>query len=209
MSWRGLEDFLDRARDRLDPARGPEQLPETGEGDFLSAEELFSLRAAAVLIGIRPGRATGEPSALLTRRPETMARHAGQVAFPGGKVDPHDADAAAAALREAHEEVGLMPEGVALVARGAPYVTGSGFRVSPLIALIPEDFEAVPCPREVAAVFEVPLAFLMEPANFIESTGVWRGQERRYVEMPPVPGGRIWGVTAGIVRDLYRRLYAG
>lgn len=205
MSFRGLDDFLRRAQDRLDAPRGDETLAETGDLALLAPGEREAARPAAVLIGLIP-RKDGV-TALLTKRPDTMARHAGQVAFPGGKVDPQDADAAAAAVREAQEEVGVDPARVELIARGAPYVTGSGFRVSPLVGLLPGDFEAQPCAMEVAAVFEVPMDRLMDPASHIASEGVWKGEVRRYYEMPFGPW-RIWGVTAGIIRDLHQRVYA-
>ncbi len=204
MAWQGLGDFLERGRSRLDPPRGRERLPETGDGDFLQDHEIMGIRAAAVLIPVidRPGGAT----ALLTRRPDTMLKHAGQVAFPGGKIDPVDADAADAALREAEEEVGLPRESVELIGRGSPYVTGSAFRVTPLVGLVPPDFIPVPHELEVAAVFETPLEFLMNPANHTEQRAMWQGRERRYFEMPH-GGFRIWGVTAGIIRELYLLLY--
>jgi 8-oxo-dGTP pyrophosphatase MutT (NUDIX family) len=204
VSFRDLDDFVARAQARLDAPRGAETLAETGDLDMLGEDQRFSVRPAAVLIGLIPRR--DGVTALLTKRPETMARHAGQVAFPGGKIDPGDADAAAAALREAQEEVGVDPMQVELLARGAPYVTGSGFRVSPLVGLLPGDFEARPCSFEVAAVFEVPLSTLMDPASLMQSEGVWKGQKRRYYEMAFGPW-RIWGVTAGIIRDLHQRVY--
>ncbi len=204
MSWQGLEDFLERCRRRLDPVRGPERLPETGDMDVLGVEEMFAIRPAAVLIGVIDR--DGEAMVLLTRRPETMVRHAGQVAFPGGKIDPTDADSAEAALREAEEEVGADPAGVALIGRSSPYVTGSQFRITPVVGLLPAGFDAKPDPDEVAEAFEVPLAWLMDPANLTIQTGEWKGRERRYVEMHY---GRhhIWGVTAGIIRNLCLILY--
>ncbi len=204
-SFTTLDDFLERARARLDPVHGPQGLPEGGDIDFLDDAQIRSIRRAGVLIGLI-ARPRG-PTALLTRRPDTMATHPGQVAFPGGKVDPVDADEVAAALREAHEEVGVDPENVELVARSQPYLTGTGFRVVPLIVRLPVDFEPVPCPTEVAAVFETPLEFLMDPANHDRQTGTWRGQDRHYYQMPH-GGHRIWGVTAGIIRVLWQELYA-
>lgn len=200
-----LDDLIDRARVQLDPIHGPERLPEGGDIDFLDDAHIKAIRPAGVLVGLiaRPGGA----SVLLTRRPDTMENHPGQVAFPGGKVDPIDADEVAAALREAEEEVNVDPDRVELVARSQPYLTGTGFRIVPVIARLPDDFVAVPCPTEVAAVFETPLDFLMNPDNHQRRTGSWRGQERHYYEMPH-GGFRIWGVTAGIIRALWRELYA-
>ncbi len=199
-----LEDFLHRARRRLDPIEGRSRLPETGDGELLPPDQLDTLRPAGVLVAVVPR--PGGPTAVLTQRPDTMANHPGQVAFAGGKVDPTDHDEVAAALREAHEEVGVDPDTAVLIGRGAPYVTGTGFRIVPVVALLPDTFVARPCPTEVAAAFETPLAFLMNPANHQRHSGTWKGQTRSWWEMPH-GGFRIWGVTAGIVRELYLRLY--
>lgn len=204
MSWKGLDDFRARCRTRLDPLKGRERLPETGDMDVLGVEELLNIRPAAVLIGVV--ERNSEAVSVLTKRPETMSRHAGQVAFPGGKVDPTDADEVDAALREAEEEVGADPETVELLGRSAPYVTGSQFRVTPVVGILPSDFVAVPEPDEVADVFEVPMSWLMDPANHEIKTGEWKGVERRYIEMNG-QRHRIWGVTAGIIRNLYLILY--
>lgn len=204
MAFHNLDDFLARARLRLDPVEGRERLPEGGDLDFLDTQGIANIRAAAVLIGIIP-RKSG-PTALLTHRPDTMPTHAGQVAFPGGKVDPSDADEVEAALREAHEEVGVEPDTVQLVARSAPYITGTSFRIVPVVGILPADFVADPDPHEVADVFEAPLDFLMDSHNHHARSTQWRGQRRDYYEMP-YEGHRIWGVTAGIIRALYERLY--
>lgn len=203
-AWAGLDDFLDRARIRLDPVRGAESLPEGGDLDFVPPEKVDAVRPAGVLVSVIP-RPEG-PTTLLTLRPDTMPTHAGQVAFPGGKMEPRDADEVDAALREADEEVGVARSQAELIARSAPYITGTAFRIVPVLAVLPADFEPDPHPTEVADVFETPLEFLMNPANHIAQTGVWRGQERRYYAMPH-NGRRIWGVTAGIIRALYVRLY--
>ncbi len=199
-----LEDFLARARLRLDPVEGRERLAEGGDLDFLDAAALRAIRPAGVLIGVCP-RPSG-PAVILTERPETMANHPGQVAFPGGKVDPTDHDEVTAALREAHEEIGLPPSDVALIGRSAPYFTGTRFRIVPVLGVLPADFQPVPEPGEVAEVFETPLAFLMDPANHQRRSAVWQGRERTYYEMPH-GGHRIWGVTAGIIHTLWRILY--
>ena len=204
MSFTTLDDFLQRASDRLDPIQGDGRLDEVGDLDFVDEDRIQSIRPAAVLIPVIP-RLEG-PTALLTKRPDTMASHPGQVAFPGGKVDPVDVDEVADALREAEEEVGVVPETVDLVARSAPYVTGTAFRITPVIGVLPPDFQAQPDPTEVADVFEAPLDFLFNAANHQTGTAFYKGKHRSYTEMP-WQGFRIWGVTAGIIRDLYANLY--
>lgn len=204
MAYTTLDDFLARARERLDPVYGTGALVERGDMDLLADEETGNIRPAAVLIGVIP-RESGA-TALLTQRPDTMPTHAGQVAFPGGKVDPVDVDEIAAALRETEEEVSVAPSDVELIARASPYITGTQFRITPVVGLLPADVVPVGDPTEVAAVFETPLEFLMNPANHQSGSAVYRGKSRRFYEMPH-GGYRIWGVTAGIIRNLYEALY--
>jgi len=204
MSFTTLDDFLARASDRLDPIKGRGRLKDVGDLDFVDEDRLQTIRPAAVLIPVIP-RKDG-PTALLTQRPDTMASHPGQVAFPGGKIDAVDADEVAAALREAEEEVGVVPHTVDLVARSSPYVSGTAFRITPVLGVLPADFVARPDPTEVADVFEAPLEFLFNTANHQTGSAFYKGKHREYIEMP-WQGFRIWGVTAGIIRDLYNNLY--
>lgn len=204
MAFRDLDDFVERVNRRLDPPAGEARLTEMGDMDFLTPEEVAIIRPAAVLFGVIP-RLEG-PTALLTLRPNTMPDHAGQVALPGGKVDPLDLDEVAAALREAEEEVGAKRHDVDVLGKGSPYITGTRYRITPVVGLLPADFEAVPNPTEVAAVFETPLELLMNPRSYSSAEAFYRGAARRYYEMPH-NGYRIWGVTAGIIRRLYQTLY--
>ena len=159
------------------------------------------VRPAAVLIAVtdRP-----EPGVLLTHRPETMRAHPGQVAFPGGKLDPGE-DAVAAAFREAREELGIEAGDVRVIGASDRFVTGSGFDVTPVLALIPPDLPIRPDPREVSGWFEAPLRFILDEANHVHKIGEFRGRERPYLEID-WQGHRIWGVTASIIHNLSRRL---
>ena len=163
------------------------------------------LRDAAVLVPVV--ERAGGPSVILTQRTENLRSHSGQVAFPGGRIDPDDATPEAAALRETHEEIGIAPDQVEVFGRMPDYLTGSGYRIAPIFGLVAPDAIAIPNPDEVAAVFEVPLAFLMNPDNHVRASRVWEGRERFFWTMPH--GERyIWGVTAGIIRQMYERLYS-
>jgi 8-oxo-dGTP pyrophosphatase MutT (NUDIX family) len=161
-------------------------------------------RAAAVLVGLVAHR--GEVSILLTERAAGLRVHAGQIAFPGGKIEPHDETPAAAALREAEEEIGLAPAHVEPLGYLDPYVTGTGFRVIPVVARIEPPFSLRLHAGEVADAFEAPFAFLMDSANHTFDSRTFGGRLRRFYAMPY--GDRhIWGATAGILRKLYERLY--
>ena len=150
-------------------------------------------------------RADG-PTLLLTERASHLRSHSGQVAFPGGKVDPGET-APEAALREAQEEIGLEPAFVEPLGWLDSYLTGTGFRIAPLLALVKPGFDLVINADEVAQAFETPLAFLMDPANHKLESREWQGQTRRFYAMPH-DGHYIWGATAGIIRNLYERLFA-
>lgn len=163
------------------------------------------LRPAAVLIPIvaRPEGAT----ILLTRRAPALSRHAGQIAFPGGRVEASDATPLAAALRETEEEIGLTRETITPLGYLDPYFTGSGYRVLPVVSIVTPPFALLINPDEVEEAFEVPAQFLMDPANHLWHVRDRDGQARGHYAMPF--GERyIWGATAGILRNLYDRLYA-
>jgi 8-oxo-dGTP pyrophosphatase MutT (NUDIX family) len=163
------------------------------------------LRAAAVLIPVVDRGP--EATLLLTKRAETLRNHTGQVAFPGGRIDPVDPTPEAAALREANEEVGLEAGFVDVVGRMPDYISGSGYRIAPVLSVVRPGFQLRLNPAEVDAAFEVPLSFLMDPANHRRDSRLWQDLEWVFYEMP-YDGNRIWGVTAGIIRTLYERLYA-
>jgi 8-oxo-dGTP pyrophosphatase MutT (NUDIX family) len=160
-------------------------------------------RPAAVLIPVvdRP-----EPMVLLTLRTE-LPSHPGQIAFPGGKIEPYDTTPANAAMREADEEIGLARKLIEPIGYLDLYLTFSGFRILPTLARVRPDYQLVLNEAEVADAFEVPLAFLMDPANHHRKTRDWKGIAREYYAMP-FGEHYIWGVTAGILRNLYERLYA-
>ena len=161
------------------------------------------LADAAVLVGLVP-HAAGT-TVLLTRRTDALRNHAGQVSFPGGRVEPDDADAIAAALRETGEEIGVPVHQISPIGLLDPLMTITGFRVLPVVAMIDRDYVAVPDPGEVAEVFEVPLAFLVDPANLGHHHVEFGGRRRRVLEFR-YPAQRIWGVTASILWNLRKRL---
>jgi 8-oxo-dGTP pyrophosphatase MutT (NUDIX family) len=159
-------------------------------------------RPAAVLLGLREG---SEPRLILTVRTAHLQAHAGQVAFPGGRRDPGDADAVATALRESQEEIGLDPAAVTPLGFLDCFETISGFCVTPVVARIAERAPLLRAPDEVAEVFEVPLAFLLEPGNVRHYVMEYRGRERPMVEF--VHGRhRIWGATAAMLLNLLQRM---
>jgi 8-oxo-dGTP pyrophosphatase MutT (NUDIX family) len=198
------EDFRRRVAARLAPERG------VAVGDHSFNPEIADLllsmerKQAAVLVPVV--HREPEATVLFTVRRESLRTHAGQIAFPGGRIDPEDAGPEAAALREAEEEIGLDRAFVETLCLGPDYLTGSGYHVAPVIAIIRPGFRLRLNPAEVADVFEVPLRFLMDPANHHRGSRLWQGVERTFFEMP-YDGRRIWGITAGMVRVLYERLY--
>jgi 8-oxo-dGTP pyrophosphatase MutT (NUDIX family) len=156
---------------------------------------------AAVLIAITD---RSEPGVLLTVRHEDMRTHAGQIAFPGGRVDPGE-DAVQAALREANEEILLDPDDAEVVGIIEPYRTVTGYVVTPVIGVIPPDLQLTPHEREVAELFETPLAYLLDPQNQQRESALFQGRERHYYEIN-WNGRRIWGATAAMIVNLSRRL---
>lgn len=168
---------------------------------FLADETLVG---AAVLV---PIVARERLTLILTERTAHLSAHAGQIAFPGGKIDAGDAGPADAALREAREEIGLSAADAEPLGYLEPYRTGTGYLITPVVALVAPGFVPRPDPAEVAAVFEVPLDFLMDQANHRVDRQTWRGAERQFYAMP-YEQRYIWGATAGIIRALYRRLVA-
>lgn len=163
------------------------------------------LKPAAVLIPIIERQ--GGLRVLFTRRADHLARHAGQVSFPGGRLHEADDDEVAAALRETEEEVGLSRTFVTVLGELDRYETGTGFAIHPFVGLVRDGFELKIDASEVAEAFEVPLTFLMDPKNHEPRTATWQGRERRFYGMT-YDGHYIWGATAGILINLYERLYA-
>lgn len=183
-------------------------IPQTDDEGMNRVLEIVSrekpIRPAAVLVPIIERE---EPTVLLTQRATHLNDHAGQVAFPGGKIDATDDSPLAAALREAHEEVGLDARFVEPIGYMDVYATPFGFRILPTVARVKPGFELRINKNEVDDVFEVPLAFLMNPANHFMKTREFRDITRSFYEMPY--GDRyVWGVTAGILRILYQRIFA-
>jgi 8-oxo-dGTP pyrophosphatase MutT (NUDIX family) len=144
-------------------------------------------------------------SVLLTRRTSHLSAHAGQISFPGGRVDPGDADAVAAALRETQEEVGLTPDRIEILGRLDTYHVRTGFEVTPVVGLLHAPFTLVLDPFEVAEAFEVPLGFILDPANHQRQSRIENGQERHFWAMP-YGDHFIWGATAGMLMNLYEIL---
>lgn len=168
------------------------------EGGFAGRE----LRSAAVLAAIT--ERNDRPGFLLIHRPSNMRSHPGQVAFPGGKVDPGESPEEAA-LREANEELGINPADVTVIGTSDVYCTGSGYAIVPVVAVVPPDLALNPSPTEVAAWFEAPVDFVFDPANRTHHSAFWQGHERSYIEIM-WQQHRIWGVTAGIIANLSKRI---
>ena len=188
--------LANRIRDSL--ARNP--AAELLAGDMIEHDPEAGT-PAAVLIAVtdRP-----DPGVILTVRRDTLRTHAGQVALPGGRIDPGE-DAIEAALREAHEEILLPPAAVDVVGAIEPYRTVTHYRVTPVVGVIPPDLPLAPHEPEVAEWFEAPLLHLLEPANQVRRSALFQGRERHYYEIV-WNGRKIWGATAAMIVNLSRRL---
>ena len=180
-------------------------LPEPLAAQFVEEDgaEQLNLTPAAVLFPIV--QREGKHTVLLTQRTAHLRDHAGQISFPGGRVEAEDLSPIHTALRETEEEIGLSRERIQVLGFLPEYRTGTGFRVTPVVALVLPPFELQPDPFEVAEVFEVPLAFLLDPANHQQHSVHYRGALRQYFAMP-YGDYFIWGATAGMIRSLTERL---
>lgn len=206
--------FLDRLgeRERLRGVLYPLRQPPAGEGwNRSELDDLLPstarLAEAAVLVGLVPREGAGT-QVLLTRRTDALRHHGGQVSFPGGRVEADDAGVLGAALRESHEEIALGERQVVPLGYLDPFLTISGFRVTPVVAAIDPDYVPRPHPGEVAEVFEVPFDYLMSAAHLRQVEMEFRGRPRSVLEYD-WPGQRIWGATAAILYNLRRRLEEG
>lgn len=200
------QDLSRRLARAVRPLHDPPQAPGF---NYLEMRDLFGSsprRSAAVLVAVVDRR--GELSILLTRRNDQLSQHAGQVSFPGGAIDPEDTDALAAALRETNEETGIASASISPIGYLDIYETVSSYSITPVVAWLDADYRATPDPREVAAVFEVPLAFFLDPANLRTVQVLFAGKQRAVHEFL-YADERIWGVTAAMLLNLLDRMQRG
>lgn len=177
----------------------------------LVQEKKFADRAPAQAAVLLPLVMREQLTLILTQRTLHLSTHSGQIALPGGRLDATDASATAAALRETHEEIGLSPERVEVLGSLPVYITGTAFTVTPVVGLVQPGFALQPNPHEVDVVFEVPLAYLMNPAHHRRHAWTHEGVVREWYSMPYQDGAHerfIWGATAGMLRNFYRLLSA-
>ena len=207
-------DFFDRARGRLSldvPAALTDLSAPAVRGDLdldpqaWKTAGVAAVRPAAVLVAVVDREV---PVVIQTQRTADLASHAGQIAFPGGKIEPGDTSPAGAALREAEEEIGLAQNLIEPIGYLDLYLTFSGFRILPTLARIAPGYALTLNRSEVAQAFEVPLEFLMQPDNYQRRSRDWNGITRHYYAIP-FEDRYIWGVTAGILRNLYERVGRG
>ena len=166
---------------------------------------ISELTPAAVLVPLVQREA--ELMVLLTQRTPHLQAHAGQVAFPGGRIEPSDRDPVHAALRETEEEVGLTADHVSVIGRLDTYITGTGYEITPVVGLVRAPYPSRPDPHEVADVFEVPLAFVLDTRNHERHSREFKGRIRSFFVLP-YPGRYIWGATAGMLVNLAEVLSA-
>jgi 8-oxo-dGTP pyrophosphatase MutT (NUDIX family) len=208
------------ASDGLPPASPASLTPQGLRDRFLSPpvwapelwqEKKFAERAPAHAAVLLPLVMREQLTLILTQRTAHLSTHSGQIALPGGKIDAEDLDATAAALRETHEEIGLPPERVEVLGTLPTYITGTSFIITPVVGLVRPGFTLEPNPYEVDDVFEVPLAFLMDPAHHRRHAFEFDGTLREWYSMPYQDGVQerfIWGATAGMLRNFYHLLRA-
>ncbi|WP_162652705.1 CoA pyrophosphatase [Lentilitoribacter sp. Alg239-R112] len=193
-----LLDLQSHDQDQLAMAYGDHRL----NPDLVHEFKLSDARAAAVLIAVTEDGS----DVILTKRTEALRKHSGQVAFAGGGIDETDVSAEAAAMREAHEEIGLEEHYIETVGRLPIYHTLTGFSVTPILAVVKDGYSLQANPHEVSEIFSVKLSELMNPQNHVQDSLIWQEKTRYYYTIKH-DTHRIWGVTAGIIRTLYERLY--
>lgn len=194
--------LVEQVRRALERGHDQEPILLTGDNadEILDAREVYVPAAVLIAITDRP-----DPGVILTQRPKTMRHHAGQIAFPGGRVDPEDVDLVHTALREAEEEIAMPRDAVTVIGTIDQYRTITGYHVTPVVGVVQPDLPLRANAAEVSDWFEVPLSFLLEPGNHIEQAVEWQGRERHYYEIT-YEGRRIWGATAAMIVNLGRRI---